>query len=117
MISQELYLGLGSAAYALAKADGRLQSAETETLRLILLHEPQADVTLQAFDVQEQYNVSVEEAYQYAFRRFESSRQHLDEETKKQFIRVMERIAQAYDGVSRKENELLRRFRRDLNRL
>lgn len=115
--TRELYMGLGSVLYALAKTDGHLQSEETEMLATMLVNEPNGETVLEAFHVHDQYDVDIEEAYAYAFRRFATSRKDLDEETKKRFIQIAERIADAYDGVSRKENEFIRRFRRDINRL
>ena len=65
-------MGLGSALYAMAKADGRLQSEETETLRMLLLNDPDARPALEAFDIQDKYDVPAEEAYEYALRRFQA---------------------------------------------
>ena len=110
-------MGLGSALYAMAKADGRLQSEETETLRMLLLNDPDARPALEAFDIQDKYDVPAEEAYEYALRRFQAHRKHLDEATKKRFVGIMEQLANAFDDTSRKENELLKRFRRDLKKL
>lgn len=115
--TKELYMGLGSALYALAKTDGHLQPEETEMLKTMLMGEPNGAAVLEAFNVHDQYNVHTEEAYAYAFRRFDANRKSLDEETKKWFVQIMEKVADAYDGVSRKENDFIRRFRRDLNRL
>ena len=114
---QDLYRGLGCTLYAMAKTDGHLQSEEIETLRLLLMSEPNELITLEAFDIQDQYQVSIEDAYAYAFRRFAAHHTVLNEALKKQFIRCMEQLAEAYDGVSKKENEILRRFRRDINQL
>lgn len=114
---QDLYRGLGCTLYALAKTDGRLQSEETETLRLLLMNDPNGLVALEAFDIQDQYQVLTEDAYAYAFRRFAAHHQVLNEAIKKHFIQCMEQLAEAYDGVSKKENEILRRFRRDITHL
>jgi uncharacterized tellurite resistance protein B-like protein len=114
---QDLYRGLGCTLYALAKTDGRLQSEETETLRLLLMNDPNGLVALEAFDIQDQYQVLTEDAYAYAFRRFAAHRMVLNESIKKHFIQCMEQLAEAYDGVSKKENEILRRFRRDITHL
>ncbi len=115
--AQDLYRGLGCTLYALAKTDGRLQSEETETLRLSLMGEPNGLVALEAFDMQDQYQVPLEDAYAYAFRRFSANQKALNDQMKKRFIQIMEQMAEAHDGISRKENEILRRFRRDINRL
>ena len=115
--TNELYMGLGSALYALAKTDGRLQPEEIENVLQALNGEPQLAVVLESFAVQDRYNIPVQEAYDFAFRRFQVNRKQLDESTKKHFVDVMESLANAHDDVSRKERDLIKRFRRDLNKL
>jgi uncharacterized tellurite resistance protein B-like protein len=110
-------MGLGSALYALAKSDGRLQPEEIENVLQVLNGEPQLKVVLEAFAVQDRYNISVQEAYNFAFRRFQTNRKHFDDDTKRHFVGIMESLANAHDDVSRKERDLIKRFRRDLNKL
>jgi len=117
MAQQDLYIGLGSMAYALAKSDGRLQLEEVTAMQQVLRVEPYGDIAFYVFDLKERYGESVEDAYQFAFRRFAENRRDLNPALKKNFQRVLELIANAYDGTSRKENELLRRFQRDINKL
>lgn len=104
-------------AYALAKSDGRLQLEEVTTLQQALRIEPYGDIAFYVFDLKDHFGESVEEAYQFAFRRFAENRRDLNPALKKSFRRVLERIAEAHDGTSGKEKELLRRFQRDMNRL
>lgn len=113
----DLYLGLGSVVYALAKVDGRIQLAEMQTVKEILAQMPHGDLALYAFFLRENCNETVEEAYSFAMRRFSSNRKLITESLKKQFVNTLLRVAESHDEVSRKEQELIKRFRRDLRRL
>jgi uncharacterized tellurite resistance protein B-like protein len=113
----DLYLGLGNLVYALAKVDGRIQTEETQLARQLLSEQPHGELALHAFFLLENCNVPVEEAYGFAMRRFVNNKKILTAPTKKQFVDILVRIAEAYDDTSRKEQELIKRFRRDIRRL
>ena len=115
--SADLYMGLGSVAYALAKVDGRIQLAEMQTVNELLAGVPHGDLALYAFFLRENCDESVEEAYAFGMRRFANNRKALTPLTKKEFVNILIRIAEAHDDTSRKEQELIKRFRRDLRRL
>ena len=117
MPQQDLYIGLGNVAYALAKMDGRLQPEEAAALQRLLHEEPHGDIAFNAFNLNDQYGVKAEEAYQFAFRRFVENRRELDAGLKKKFIDILQRVADSGEGTSRKEHELLRRCRKEINRL
>jgi len=117
MPQQDLYIGLGNVAYALAKMDGRLQAEEAAALQQLLREEPHGDIAFNAFNLNDKYGVKAEEAYQFAFRRFTENRRELDAGLKKKFIDILQRVADSSDGTSRKEHELLRRCRKEINRL
>lgn len=113
----DLYMGLGSVVYALAKVDGRIQSAELQMVKELLAGVPHGDLALYVFSLRETCDESVEKAYTFAMRRFVNNRKALTEPTKKQFVNILLRVADAHDDTSRKEQELIKRFRRDLRRL
>lgn len=113
----DLYLGLGNIVYALAKVDGRIQGEETLIVRELLKRQPYGDLALHAFFLLENCDVPVEEAYAFAMRRFTDNRRSLTEPVKKQFITILQQVAESYDQTSRKEHELIKRFRRELRRL
>lgn len=113
----DLYLGLGSVAYALAKIDGRIQLDEMQTVKELLAGLPHGDLALYAFFLRESSGESIEEAYAFGMRRFAYNQKALTAPIKKQFINILIRIAQAHDDISRKEQEFIKRFRRDLRRL
>jgi len=113
----DLYLGLGSMIYALAKADGRLQLEEMQLAKEILANEPHGSLALYALMLREDYEETVEEAYAFAMRRFAHQRTQLTERTKKHFVSILQQIANAHDDTSQKEHAMIQRFRRDLRRL
>ena len=117
MAQQDLYIGLGSMAYALAKTDGQLQDEELDTLKNLLAQETYGEIAIYVLNLQDTHQMKAHDAYQFALRRFRENRRDLDESTKKKFVRILERVAQSFEGTTRKENELLRQCRKDLRKL
>ena len=114
MPKQDLYIGLGGLLYALTKTDGRLQPEEFKTVQEVLYQNQNGEIALYAFQLWETHNTHLEEAYQFALRRFKENKKDFDAETKKKFITILQQVAMAYDGISRKEKDLLKRCRRDI---
>ena len=115
----DLYMGLGSLAYALAKIDGQIQLIEMQTVKALLVGVPHGDLALHAFFLRENFSEKVEEAYCFGMRRFASNRKILTPVIKREFVRIILQVAQTHDDISRKdkEQEFIKRFRRDLRRL
>ncbi len=113
----DLYLGLGTIIYALAKVDGRLHLNEMQVAKEILANEPHGALALYALMLRQDYDETVEEAYAFAMRRFASQKGHLTEDLKKHFVQILQRVAEAHDDVSGKEKAFIQQFRRDLRRL
>jgi uncharacterized tellurite resistance protein B-like protein len=114
---QDLYIGLGSLAYAMAKADGVLHDEEAMELETILQHEAYGPIACYAFQLKKTYNAPPEEAYQFAFRRFAANQADLKPELREHFLHILSRIAQRCKGISSKEQALLKRIRKDLTKL
>lgn len=104
-------------AYALAKTDGRLQAEELDTLKGLLAEETHGEIAIYVLNLQDSHGIRAQDAYQFALRRFQENRRDLDESIKKKFVRILERVAEAYEGTTRKESELLRQCRKDLRKL
>ncbi|MFN4146496.1 MAG: TerB family tellurite resistance protein [Runella sp.] len=115
--SPNLYIGLGSAVYALVKTDGNLHSPESLRARMLLIEQPHGDLAMQSFIVREHYDVSPEEAYNFALRCFKSNKNELDADAKKSLVSVIKRVAEADKHISKKESEFIKRFQRDLRKL
>jgi uncharacterized tellurite resistance protein B-like protein len=114
---QDLYIGLGSLAYAVAKSDGYLSEKEKEHLETILQNEEHGPIALFAFQLKHSSNARLEEAYQFAFRRFVANQPELKPELREHFFSVLQEIARCCNGVSPEEHALLKRIRRDLGKL
>lgn len=112
-----LYIGLGSAVYALIKIDGQLHELESLKARNVLIEEPHGELAMQSFQLREHYQTPVEEAYSFAMRCFSSHSNELDNPTREYFIKIMEDIAKADERISGKETEFIRRFRRDIRKV
>lgn len=117
MKTPDLYMGLGSVVYALVKADGQLHSEESLSARRLLLEQPYGDLAMQSFQLSEHYGTSPDEAYQFAFRRFAANREAFDVQLKRQFVDILQQIAEADNRVSGKEIDFIKRFRKDLRRI
>ncbi len=113
----DLYLGLGSMIYAIAKVDGKLQLHEMQVAKEILASEPYGELALYALMLREEYDESPEEAYAFAMRRFVNQRNELTLDIKKHFITILQRIATAHGDISKKEQAMILRFRHDIRRL
>lgn len=110
-------MGLGALAYAVAKADGQLHSAESRAIRELLEAEPFGDVARCAFTLKEFHNDSPEEAYQFALRYFEANKRFLDRQRKFHFLRIAHTIADSHNDISDCERALLDRLKADLETL
>ena len=111
-----LYIGLGSAVYALVKADGHLQSAESIKARMLLVEEPHGELAMQSFIMREHYGIPADEAYNFALRCFASNKKALNKSLKEHFTSLIQKIAEADQTVSSQEIEFIKRFRRDIKR-
>lgn len=109
-----LYIGLGSAVYALIKMDGQLHELESLKARNVLIEVPHGELAMQSFQLREHYRTPVEEAYHFAMRCFSSHSNELDVATREHFIKIMEKIAEADERISGKEIAFIRRFRHDI---
>jgi tellurite resistance protein len=117
MPQEDLYIGLGNLAYAVAKADGELSKEEEEALTEILEEQDHGDIALFAFKIKHHMNSLPEEAYRFALRRLRANEQEFSEDQKEQFIYVLDKVAHASKGVNSKEQRLLERLRKDLKSL
>jgi len=117
MPTPDLALGIGSVVYALSKIDGRLQLSEMQTIKELLAHEPHGEIALHAFFMRENYGEDAEEAYAFGLRRLKANRSHLDLATRKRYIRVLQKIAEADDVYTPEERAFVRHFKRELQQI
>jgi uncharacterized tellurite resistance protein B-like protein len=114
---QDIYMGLGSLVYAIARADGQLHPLENKTIRQLLEQEQFGDVACCAFTLREFHRETAEEAYAFALRHFRANRVFMDEARKADFVCIAEAIARSHNSISDQEQRLIERLRQDFKTL
>ncbi|MCS6822719.1 MAG: TerB family tellurite resistance protein [Cytophagaceae bacterium] len=124
MSLQNIHTAMGSLAYAVAKADGKVQDEE----RAILIKLAQEEFDLHSdadyewianmFKRLEENKISLEEAYNFAIDTLEANRHDYDftESMKKKCITFMERVSEAFGGISLEEQSVIEKFKKDLTK-
>src|SRR5688572_9273851 len=111
---QHLYYALGVLAYAVAKADGKVQAEEREKVNEIVSkgtqHEVDFTYTDIIFQILQKDNAGFKDVYDWAMHAFETGKYYLTPEVKKQFIAVIEQIAEAFPPTDANERALISRF-------
>jgi hypothetical protein len=116
MYSPDAATGLGSIVYALRKLDGQLHKGETKVACDQLADWPYSDLTICAMFLRDNVSEPADEACSFGLRRVPDKRVEISKETKKRFVRMLLRAAQAQEGISREERAFIRQFWRELQR-
>ncbi len=119
---QNLYYAIGEMAYAVASADGEVQKEERQRFSSIVSAELRCDhfgfsISDIVFQIMDKEKQSTENAYNWAMKQIRMNSHYLSPEIKKDFIRVMEKIAKAYPPVTLEERDLIEKFKKDIEPL
>lgn len=123
MAKENIYKAMGSLAYAIAVADGKIQEQEKNTIKKLTLEE--FDLTEvnsvwihHMFKELEEKQISLDDAYQYAIDTLESNRFDFDfdEVMKKKCLKFIERTADSFDGIDNSERTIIKKLKVDLAR-
>ena len=117
---QSLHYAIGEIAYAIARADGAVQKEEREKFHSIVAAELRckdydfdvADIIFQIIDKDKYVDTSV--AYDWGMKEMRLNSHYLSPELKQTFIKVIEKIAKAYPPVTKQEQDLLEKFKKDI---
>lgn len=115
-----LYREFAELAYALAKADGRIEGREMEAFRRVISEELGEDALVASdwFDLlQEHSRPTIKEAYNNVFHILALNKIEITPQMRERYLRVLTHIAEAYGGVDEREAFLIARFDEDLTRL
>jgi uncharacterized tellurite resistance protein B-like protein len=123
MSRQNIYIAMGSLAYAITKADGQIQEQEKNTIKNLAqkefeLNDQDNEWIENMFSKLEKDGISLDDAYNYAIDVLEANRYEFDfdQEMKQKCVNFMERIAESSNGVSVNEQLIIKRFRKDITR-
>lgn len=118
---QHLYYALGSLAYAVAKADGKVQNEEKELVKKIVnegtKHEIDFNYTDIIFHILQKDNMGFKEVYIWAMRSFEIGKYHFTADMKTEFIDVITKVAEVFPPNNEDEKIMLARFGADIEKL
>jgi uncharacterized tellurite resistance protein B-like protein len=114
---------MGSLAYAIAKADGIIQEEEKKVIKKLAqqefeLSDADNEWITKMFSQLEKDNISLEDSYAYAMDTLEANRHDYDftDSVKQKCLNFMEKISLSFDGISREEQDILERFKKDLQK-
>jgi uncharacterized tellurite resistance protein B-like protein len=114
---------MGSLAYAITKADGKIQEQEKNIIKQLAqkefeLNDQDNEWIEHMFIKLEKEGISLDDAYNYALDVLEANRFEFDfdQEMKQKCVKFMEKIAESVDGVSVNEQLFLKKFKKDITR-
>jgi uncharacterized tellurite resistance protein B-like protein len=116
-MNQFLYREFAELAYAIAKADGRIQGKEIETFREVMQEEFGQDSWMATdwFEIISKQAVpTVKEAYNNVFHILKINKSEISPELKARYANVLYKMAMACGGMDEREEFLIERFKEDL---
>jgi uncharacterized tellurite resistance protein B-like protein len=120
---ERLYLGLGILAYAVAKADGKVNLEEREKLHQIVeqnvnCNQHDIDISEIIFRILEKYDsMNLEQLYQMGMKEINLVSDELTNDMRSDFPATLEKVARAFHPITEEENAIIERFRKDINQI
>jgi uncharacterized tellurite resistance protein B-like protein len=116
---ENLHYAIGELAYAVARADGKIQKEEQKKFHDIVEAELRCkdydfNVSDIIFQLMGKDHVDSETTYNWAMKQIKTNSHYLSPTLKKTFIAVMEKVAKAYPPVSESERTIIEKFKRDI---
>lgn len=108
---EKLYRAFGELIYAIAIADGEVQTAEIIALKKYLAHHPYAGEIEWSFNYEKNKHHNLEEAYKNAI---EVCKENGPDPEYKYLLDVLIGVADAYHGIVSQEQEVIDKFKHDL---
>ena len=128
---KEFYTALGQLVYAIAKADGSIQTEESAAIfhfvisHLVGLEKESGDgkSALEAFNLEREFHklekedATVKEAYESFVTFLDENRDNCDERFKTICINVMEKVAGAYNDIEESEKAIIDKIKEKISSL
>jgi uncharacterized tellurite resistance protein B-like protein len=120
--TENLHYAIGELAYAIASADGEVQQEEKKRFHDIIVelfrgNEHSMDVSEIIFKIMEREKTPTKDAYNWAVKQIKLNSHYLSPDLKETFIKVVQKVAEAYPPVTKEEKELIDRFNQDIHDL
>jgi len=119
---QGLYYAFGQLAYALAASDGAVQTEEKKALHVLLSrktkgHDLDFDYAEIIFHILDKDHINVRTAYTWAIKEMKLNEYYLTERRKKDFIDILEKIAEVHQPVTLEEKNIIDKFKEEISQL
>ncbi len=116
---ESLHYAIGELAYAVARADGKVQKEEREKFHSIVTAELRCkdyafDVSEIIFQMMDKDKADSATTYKWAMDEIRLNSHYLSPELKTTFICVMEKVAKAFPPVTADERQIMLNFQRDI---
>lgn len=116
---QNLHYAIGQLAYAIARVDGKVQHQERQKFHDIIAVELRCNdydfnISDIIFGIMDKDNMDTETAYNWAIKEIKLNSHYLSPQLKKTFIKVLEKVAEAYSPVTDEEKNIIERFKKDI---
>ena len=121
--TERLYYGLGLLAFAVAKADGKIDPEERRKLHEIVekdkaCNHPELDISEIIFHILKKYDKThQQDLYDRAIKEFKTAKAFIEDDMRSDFPALLEKIARAFHPITPEENEIIQRFRKDLDEI
>jgi uncharacterized tellurite resistance protein B-like protein len=119
---QNLHYAIGELAYAVARADGKVQPEERKKFQAIVEAELRCkdfnfDLSDIIFKIMDKDQHDSQTVYNWAMHEIRTNSHYLSPALKETFIRVMEKVAKAYPPVTDKERSIIEQFKKDIENI
>jgi uncharacterized tellurite resistance protein B-like protein len=119
---ENLHYAIGEIAYAVAMSDGQIQGPERKKFHDMVAAELRCrnydfDISAIIFQVLEKEHEAAEVVYEWAIKQVRLNSHYLSPELKSTFLKVIDKVARAFPPVTKEENNLIERFRKDISEL
>jgi uncharacterized tellurite resistance protein B-like protein len=116
---QSLYYGFGNIAYAVAKADGKVQREEYNKFHDIVSdglksHDINFDFSDIIFHILKGEDISPETAYKWGKDAIRVGKSYLSQEKMIDFVHILKKVAVAFGTVTPEENKYIKKFEQEL---
>lgn len=116
---QQIYYSFGELAWAVAKADGKVQQEEKDKFLSLMKTESESqdldfDISEIIFLIMERDSLSIDYIYQDAIANMKSHSYFFSDDMKVKFVSILNKIAEAFGGASVEEQDIINRFEKDI---
>lgn len=115
-----LVQALAELAYSIALADGELEEKEKIAFNEII----ESELGKSAWSAKNRFNIleerispNIEQSYKFAMFAIKTNKKDFDSSLKQKYINVIERIANSVEGLREEEQDLIKRFKKDVELL